>query len=734
MSTGPLDPQQRKRLEMFRTLAGERLTRLNLLWVQLEHGAADPAAIQELARELHTLKGEASLMGFPQVSSLVHGLEELIRPQIQGAAADTETGDLLLRGLDLIGAGIEGSGEVPESVALLHEIERVRPGTLLAAAPENPASEKPASEKPASEAPPKEPTASTASETVGAPARERPLAARTADSVRVTSAKLDRVRDIIGELMLTRARLDLSASEFRKVRDRAREQKEQSVVPTADRLLRMMLEAITGIESRLRDDSYRIADLVAELDDATRELRMVPLQQLLQQYSLALRELSRELGKEIWLELEGETIEVDRAVLDRLADPLLHLVRNAADHGIEPPAVRRRSGKPAEGKLSIRARLQGRMLEIVVADDGAGIDVEVVRARGVELGLIEAAKARAMTPEQVLRTLFYARMSTRREVTKVSGRGIGLDVVLSSIEGLGGTVTVQSALGAGTTFHLSVPVSLAMTSIVLFEVGAARFALPATSVVALVDARSCPALSSIEGPAVRYAGGRVPLIALDELLGETPRPVSANERDEPPRLMIVSQDRGLLALSGTSRHSEREVVLKAMGRFFERSRLINAAVPLEDGTLALVLSTSELLAGPRTVRSRIAAAPAAHKRKTVLVVDDSPVVRDLLAEALRAHGLWVIEAGDGEDALGKLDEHPELDLVVSDVDMPRLDGIGLVQRIRLRGPRRMPVVIVSMRGSPEDQRRALDAGADAYLVKTDLSHAGLWSLLSRFLE
>ncbi|MFO0579246.1 MAG: response regulator [Polyangia bacterium] len=722
MSNSPVDPQQRKRLEMFRGLAAERLTRLNLLWVQIEHGVAEPASIRELARELHTLKGEASLMGFAQVTALAHGLEDLLRPQLQGAAADPATGDLVLRGLDLIAAAIEDKGDTSaDSGEFIDAVERARPELHAAAAspPESSAAGEPPG---AASIPP-----------LSAPRERQPLL-RTADSVRVTSAKLDRVRDIIGELILTRSRLDLSAAEFRKARDTAIEQQEL-MGTAAGRPLRMLIEAITGIEVRLRDDSYRIADLVTELDEAMREVRMVPIQQLLQQYPVAVRELARELGKEVWIEFEGETIEVDRAVLDRLADPLLHLVRNAIDHGIETPAVRRKSGKRTEGKLTIRARLLGRLLEVAVVDDGAGINVEAVRARAVELGLLDATKARALTPEQVLRTLFYARMSTRREVTKVSGRGIGLDVVLSYVEGLGGTVSVHSTLGAGTTFLLSVPVSMAMTSIVLFEVGAARYALPATSVVALVEASSCPAVASIDGPAVRYSGEKIPLVALNEILREAPRGAPGVDRDEPQRLMIVSKERGLLALSGTSRHSEREVVSKSMGRFFERSRLINAAVPLEDGTLALMLSPGELLTRPRAARAgNRPSAPALHRRRTVLVVDDSPVVRDLLAEALRAHGLWVVEAGDGEDALAKLDAHPELDLVVSDVDMPRLDGIGLVQRIRQRGPRRMPVVIVSMRGSPEDQRRALDAGADAYLVKTDLSHAGLWTLLARFLE
>jgi CheY-like chemotaxis protein len=335
-----------------------------------------------------------------------------------------------------------------------------------------------------------------------------------------------------------------------------------------------------------------------------------------------------------------------------------------------------------------------------------------------------------VTDAQVLRTLFHANVSTRRQITQVSGRGLGLHVVQTSIEGLGGSVTVHSKRGGGAAFHLTVPVTLAMTSVVLFSLGQSRYALPAAAVVGLVAASACPPVASTAGPAVRYNGRVVPLLRLDEALAEPtqPTPTSGSER-----LMIVSRGRDLLALSGTSHHSEREVVLKSSGRFFARNRLVTAAVPMADGSLALVLSVAGIPTRAAGAGRPPHAAPT--RQQTVLVADDSPVVRDLLAEALRAHGLRVLEASDGHEALQQLDAEPQIDLVVTDVDMPRLDGIGLLQQIRHRGgPRRLPVVIVSMRGSDQDQRRALSAGADAYLVKTDLSHAGLWSMLARFLS
>jgi chemotaxis protein histidine kinase CheA len=263
------------------------------------------------------------------------------------------------------------------------------------------------------------------------------------------------MRELVGELMLTRARLELSAREFRRARQTAREYQEEISAKSeeAGLMFGKLLQAIGGIELRLRDDRHRVSNLISELDGVVRELRMVPLSTLLRTYPVAVHSLARELGREVRLEFDGDAVEVDRAVLDRLADPLLHLIRNAVDHGIEPPEQRVRAGKRKEGRILLRARLHGQQLDVEIIDDGAGISVEVVRARAVELGFCDAAGAQAMSDEQVLRTLFQSGMSTRREVTKISGRGIGLDVVLRSAEELGGSVTVRTIAGQETAFH-----------------------------------------------------------------------------------------------------------------------------------------------------------------------------------------------------------------------------------------------------------------------------------------
>lgn len=726
----------RRRLEMFRTLGAERLTRLNLGWIQLEQGEAEPGLGPELMRELHTLKGEAGLLGYSALASLCHQLEDLLRQALPSGGSDVTTGDRILRGFDLIAAAMASDDTSGAEVDGLAEFLAAGAATSQPAAA-------------AESQPPSGPAASAvAPRPVPGLAAARPLVSAEETSLRVTAARLDHMRELVGELMLTRGRLELSTREFRRTRKSAVAYQEEisGKNQEAGRLFGKLLQTLTGIEQRLRDDQHRVSNLISELDGVVRELRMVPLSSLLRTYPVAVHALARELGREVRLEFEGDAVEVDRAVLDRLADPLLHLIRNAVDHGIEPPDVRLRAGKRREGTILLRAQLRGQGLEIEIRDDGAGIDVDAVRARSVELGFYDAATARALSEDQILRTLFQSGMTTRREVTKISGRGIGLDVVLRSVEKLGGTATLRSGLGRGTAIHLSVPLASALASMVLFEVGAGRYALPAASVVELAEATAYPPLDGIDGPAVRYGGMLVPLMSLFDLLDETAVPASAapaepqaGEQLAGERLMLVRSGRGLVALSGSQRHMQREVVQKAVGRGFLHNRLITAAIPLEEGVLSLVLSPGELLsdtgARPRRTVSAAAGEIASGSRgtRTVLVVDDSPVVRDLLAESLRAHGVRVLEASDGEEALLRLQAAPEIALMLTDIDMPKLDGIGLLTRVRARSGPRLPVVIVSMRASSEEQRRAIDAGADAYMVKTDLTHAGLWTLLARFL-
>lgn len=689
------DPQNR-RLASFRQIAAERVSRLNLAWVRFEQGSGSEVGA-EFMREAHTLKGEASLVGFAAISRIAHHIETIAGPALGGSSPlDPALGDRVLEGLDLLGVLLERGPDdpAPEAAAYLGDSPVPREAHAPAARGE-----------------------------------ARPGLAM--DSIRIATEKLEEIREIVGDLFLLHSRSKSFVAELRKARQTAAAAQHRIRGGEDQKGYDQLGQILGGLEAVLRDHGRQIGRTATMLEATSRSMRMVPIRLLFDGYPRAVRTLARDLGKEVRLHIEGEDIEVDRAVLEAISEPLIHLLRNAIDHGMEPPDERARMGKPREGQLRLLATLIGSTLRLEVSDDGRGIDADAVRRRVVELGLVDPDQARGLGTEQIVSYVFHPGMSTVRVATQVSGRGVGLDVVAKNIEAMGGTVTVSTRLAEGTAFRLQVPISVAVTALLMFRVGSGRYALPAASVVSLVDAQKTPVVDAAAGEAIRYQGTLVPVLKLDELLGE---PAPAEHGARGARVILVESAGTLVAIAGTHSHQRLEAVLKGASEVFRHDRLLGAAAPLDDGTLALVLKPGELLAATRGGAPQAKAAPAQRGGNTVLVVDDSPVIRDLLCEALRSHGLRVLEAGDGEEALAMLAAHPEVRLLVTDVEMPRLDGIGLIREVRLHHGRQLPALVVSMRGTDQDKKRALDVGADGYLVKSDFTQAGLWTMVSRYLR
>jgi chemotaxis protein histidine kinase CheA/chemotaxis response regulator CheB len=688
-------------LELFREDARERLSALGKTCAQIERSGADPELGKQMLRDLHTIKGQAAMMGFESTNVLAHGLEDFLRA---GGAdpARPASRRLLLRGLDLLAALVERPAEAPapELDELLGELAGA--GETPAIPPPAPAIPPPApAPEPAPAIPPPPPAPEPARPEPRPPRAAEPeaAAARRSGGIRVPLAKLDRLRDISGELLLTTRRLDAAIARARR-------------------------QLGGGEEQELRNDQDDLARLVAELESLGRALRMVPMRTLLEQFPRAVRELARDLGRELRLVTEGEDVEVDRHILDQLAEPLLHLVRNAADHGIEDSSIRSARGKPAHGTITIRAGIAGQEVVISVADDGGGIDLARLRRRVVEMGLADRKHADEMEARTLMSHMFTAGLSTRSEPTRVSGRGIGLDVVRSRIQALGGDVDVSSEPGHGTVFRLRAPASTAVMHAISFRVGQACYGFPKGDVEAILDRRDCRPYQGLDGPVLLFGEERVPIRSAAQSL--------AVDGDVSPggRVLVVRSAGRKIALDGVHDVSECEAVLRSAGWLVERHRLVNAVFPLPGGSLALMLRAGALM-GAANGEER-AAPPAVGPAKgppTALVIDDSVFVRQMVADTLRSHGLIVVEAADGEEGLERLAATPEVALVVSDLEMPRLDGYGFVQRMRARSERRIPVVMLTTRSAESDRSRAFDLGVDAYVVKG--TARDLWKAVGR---
>jgi len=700
------DRTRQKLLPKFRESAAERAEQIASGLLRWERGGG-AGVREELFRELHTLKGEARLMGFAGLSRVLHAAEDLVKALPDGAAARPSV-DALLRACDAVPGLVDGPPAGNDATALLAERLRGLAGPAAPAAP-------------------------------GPLPAEAPAPPRAASSVRVGVEELDRIAGLAGDLLVDGAKARGRTRELQELLARWSRLGDQALAAADE--LRHRAEARRGDRLArdvhlLRSDTFRFlrrhADAVsavqaqlALLADRVGQARLVPLSALLAGLPRAARDLGAEQGKEVHCELEGAELGVDRAILMALGDPLVHLLRNAVDHGLEPPEVRERAGKPRAGRVTISARVDGEQLSLTVEDDGRGLDPQAIRAAALRLGVAGEAQLQALEGPALQELLFLPGFTTRAEPGEVSGRGVGLEVVRRRVTEVGGSVTVEAVPGGGTRFALRMPQSLALLKVLLVRVEEDVYAIPAADVegVGRLDPVDLTEVAGIR--AVRQGERLVPVAALGPLLSLGPAP---RARRPAAAFLRHGPDRAAIAVDGLA--GEREVAVKSPGAFLSGVPLLTGAAALPDGRAALLLSTPGLVAAARR-QTAPQPAPPERRRLRVLLVDDSAIARESEAALLRGLGHEVEEAVDGEDGWRRL-AAGAFHALLTDVQMPVLDGIDLARRVRGSARHaRLPVVILSSLAAPEERRRGLDAGADAYLVKGELSAEGLGTTLER---
>ena len=487
--------------------------------------------------------------------------------------------------------------------------------------------------------------------------------------------------------------------------------------------------SLVQLARNLGDDARSLDGTTARLVEELRRLRMRPFADLAEALPRAVRDVAVSLGKTVVLVIEGQEIEGDRRVLDALREPLLHLVRNAIDHGIESPDARESGGKPATGTLRVVAALRGDRLTVKVSDDGAGLDIGAIRA-------VLRQRGREVPPEDrnVARALFESGFSTRREATAFSGRGVGLDIVRNAVERLGGTVDVDWVRGKGTVFAIETPVSVATLRTLLVVAGGQTFALPTAFVQRLTRVPRA-SVRQLEGHSVLVSGeSPVPLVSLARLLGP---PLVDRQADGDLTVVVLVAGARTLAVAVEDVLEEREIVIRPLDHAgADADAHFSGATLLDGKRVALVVNVASLaVTGARADRgASVSFGPAAVlRRHRVLVVDDSITTRTLEQSVLSAAGFDVVTAVDGADAW-RMIEDAAPDLVITDVEMPRMDGLQLCERIRASvGHARLPVILVTSLDKPEQRARGLDAGADAYITKSSFDQDTLLSTVRQLL-
>jgi len=703
-------------LELYRVESETQCAALSSGLVELERSAGSPAQLEALMRAAHSLKGAARIVDLEPAVQVAHAMEDVFSAAQRGQLTlKREHIDRLLAGADLL-ARIGSAQECPPQ-----SVEKWVEGLNRLLTVEGRNSFQP------------DPDRLEAS-----PALVQPSAADTSPDrfLRVTAEHLNRLLGLTGEALVESRRLQPMVGALLRLKRlqgeslRQLEAAREALAATPE----AAAAALATAQARMADCQRALAERLAELEAMDRRAtnlsmrlhhealacRMRPFADGLHGFARMVRDVARTLGKQVRLEIIGESTRVDRDVLQQLEAPLTHLLRNALDHGIEAPEARLQAGKAEQATLRINVRHGAGRLLITVSDDGAGIDVNRVRDAVVRKGLVAPETATLLSEAELLEFLFLPGFTLREEVSELSGRGVGLDIVQTVARSVRGNVRVHTKPGRGTRFELELPLALSVLRALLVEVAGEPLALPLAQLQRTLKVPP-ESIRSIEGRQCFECDGRqIGLISAQQIL----------ERPEPPRseaarpVVLLGTGESLFGIAVDRVLGERELVVQPLDHRLGKVKNISAGALLEDGSPVLIADIDDLIVSIekllsneplRAIRPRVQATPRQAKR--ILVVDDSLTVRELERKVLTARGYEVEVAVDGIDGWNAA-RSGHFQLIISDVDMPRMDGIELVTQLK-RDPRlkTVPMMIVSYKDRDEDRRRGLEAGADYYLTK-----------------
>lgn len=750
----------RKRLlATFRIEADEHLMAMSSSLLALEKappGTRRAELVETAFREAHSLKGAARAVHLLEIESACQALETVFAAMKGGAEASGPLLDLLHQVLKALGALLAADLSDAGKAALAGLVRQF--DALM---------NRPAPTRAAPDSPDvlTRPAVAAAAETGLVAASPGP----TFSTVRIAAAKLDAVMRQVEELFGARLASAERAHALREIdvtlaaRNKERTQTQAGLqrleramrradggtsddgrhvlrrliehLETGNLVARTLEDRVSGIARAAAADHRALTSMVDNLVHSVRDMQLLPIAALLDSLPAMARELARDQGKQVEVSVQGGEVQIDRRILEQLKGPLIHLLRNSVDHGIETAEVRSQCGKPPYGSIAITAaQKDGGKIELTVADDGAGIDAGRVRTSAARLGATTAEQLRQLGEDEVLALVFRSGVSTSRIITDLSGRGLGLTIVREKIAGLGGHVDLHTRHGTGTTFRITIPLTLATFRGILVRAGGRLFAIPASSVERVARA-SAADVRTIENRETMLLGGRaVSLVRLTDVLelareGETPDTVLAVVIGTYPERIAFRVD----AVVG-----EQEVLVKTLGPQLTRVRNVAGASVLGSGEVVPVLNVADLMHSAIQCAARMpapvaAAGPSDARERAILVVEDSITSRSLLRSILASAGYRVNTAVDGVDALAVLDTDT-FDLVVTDVEMPRMNGFDLTARIRSDSNlSELPVVLLTALEQREHRERGVEVGANAYIVKSHFDQSDLLQVVRQLI-
>ncbi len=742
----------KKIFSTFRIEAQEHIGAMSSGLIALEK-AQDPERqmqiVEMVFREAHSLKGAARSVNMEEIETICQELEGIFallkRRELERSP---ELIDVLHKAVDSL-PGLIIVPEIEHEVAKTPEVQ-----SLVRQLKDTAGGVKGQPEEDSS------PSASP---------QERPVLAET---VRIATTKLDALLVQTEELLSAKqaARRHLSGlieiqgtlavweKEWAKVRPGVRTLEKSFLVDgkggrtreksQAMRLLEFLDWSSQFVKSLQRDvvrigmtvshDKRALGAMVDNLLEDTKRALMLPFSTLLEVFPKLVRDLSRDRNKEVDLIIQGDEIEIDRRILEEMKDPLMHLVRNCIDHGIEEAGERKRLGKAPRGALTIAVSQEdsGRA-ELLISDDGAGIDPGKVRNAAARLGLVSQAEAAQANEQETISLIFQSGVSTSPMITDISGRGLGLVIVREKVEKLGGIISVSTHAGEGTTFRIVLPLNLSAFQGILVQVDERRFLVPARHVEKVLRVAR-EEIKTVENRETLNLGGQVvSAVRLGDVL-ELPRNAAGGDPGHTAHAFVLASARSRIAFLVDEILDEQEVLVKRLGSQLSRVRNIAGATVLGTGEVVPILNVADLLRSAVKIsgapaRVDFSAQQVRPAQQSILIVEDSITSRTMLKNIMETAGYRVKTAIDGVDALTLL-KTEDFDLVVSDVDMPRMNGFDLTAKIRTdKKLADLPVVLVTALQSREDRERGIDVGANAYIVKTSFDQSNLLETVRRLI-
>ncbi len=738
-------------LSIFQQELDEEVRRVTDLILELEKRPEEEEILRSLMREFHTIKGAARAIQFDDIRDVAHLLEDIYHAILEGKADQRDSLiDLTLHAIDLMqgilaanqgGTAFTGHEGMPELVRLYLQGEDPEvPLGATAAPPSPPAEEHPpeaAREK-------KEAVGETPSkpEPEGGQAPEKPSAER--EPIRPAgdgNPFLDSLMNLSGEITVSVGALDdhrrVLSGVFREISrldyELGHREQGEDIAGSLSTGIQERLRSILGDHARSMEmldvTENRLRILSDQLDGQVTQARLVPLDTVFSSYPRQVRDLAQELGKTCDLIVTGQETRIDQEILNRIRVPLTHLLRNALDHGIEPQEERKQQGKSLQGTVRVRAEQLGSVVRITLSDDGAGIHMDRVKKKVLARGDTTKELWEGMEDSEREQFLYLPGFTTTSSVSSTSGRGVGLDIVKTEVEQVGGQLSLKSEAGRGTEFTLELPLTLSLTRCLLVRGGRDPFFGNQHYAVPLRDInRVCRItredLRTVEGRrAVRVGEETLPLMDFSAIMALDPITRGLEQK----HLLILEGGGQRIGILVEGVFDEQHIVHRRITSRLGKIRYVDGATIMRDGNVALIVDVLDLLEhvtdllGSEAVVSQQPEEQAADipRGKHVLVVEDSQTVREVVRHFLESAGYQVTTAVNGMDGLNKLKAGP-VDIVISDIDMPRMNGIDMVSQLRSDPRYRdLPIIIVSYKDREEDRKKAMDVGVNMYVTKSE---------------